>query len=58
MYSAHFKGKSVVAKRLIKALKCKIYKSNLIYLNKLVDKYNDSYHYSICKEPKMLIILL
>ena len=51
MYSTHIKGKSVVAKRLIKALKGKIYKSNLIYLNKLVDKYNDSYHYSICKEP-------
>ena len=57
MYSTHNEGKSVVAERFIKILKGKIYKtmmtcnshSYLDYLDKLVDKYNNTYHRSIGK---------
>ena len=59
MYSTHNEGKSVIGERLIKILKTKIYKtitaneikSYLLYLNKLVDQYNNTYHHSINKKP-------
>ena len=58
MYSTHNEGKSVIAERFVKTLKAKIYKkitanhskSYLSYLNKIVDKYNNTYHYSINKK--------
>ena len=58
MYFAHNEGKSVMAERFIKTLKSKIYKrvtandSNLFlpYLNKLVDRHNNTYHHSINKK--------
>ena len=63
MYSTHNEGKLVVAERLIKILKGKIYKRttandnesyliimNLGFLNKLVDEYNITYHRSIIKK--------
>ena len=49
MYSTHNEGKSVIAERFIKTFKAKTYKkkmtandskSNLPYLNKLIDQYN------------------
>ena len=54
MYSAHNEGKSVVAERLIRTLKNKIYKymiliSNDLYINKLADvvnKCNNTYHFT------------
>ena len=57
MYSTHNKGNSVVAERFIRTLKGKIYKkmtannskSYIVYLNKLVDDYNNTYHRSIGK---------
>ena len=57
MHSTHSKGKSVIAERFIKTLKCKVYKkmtvndskSYLSYFNKLVDQYNNVYHHSINK---------
>ena len=59
MYSTNNGGKSVIAERFIKTLKSKIYKkmtasdskSYLPHLNKLVDQYNNTYHYSISKKP-------
>ena len=59
MYSTHNEGKSVIGERLIKILKTKIYKtitaneikSYLLYLNKLVDQYNNTYHHSVNKKP-------
>ena len=58
MYSTHNEGKSVIGERFIKTLKTKIYKtitandikSYLLYLNKLVDQYNNTYHHSINKK--------
>ena len=55
MHSTHNEGKSVTAERFIKRLKSKIYKimtandskSYFLYLNKLVDRYNNTYHHSI-----------
>ena len=55
MYSIHNEGKSVIDKRFIKTLKSKIYeklaannsKSYLLYLDKLVDQYNNNYHLSV-----------
>ena len=55
MHSTHNEGKSVTAERFIKRLKSKIYKimtandskSYFPYLNKLVDRYNNTYHHSI-----------
>ena len=52
MYSIHNKGKSVVAEKLIRTLKTKIYKymtsvSKNVYIDKLydiVDEYNNTYH--------------
>ena len=59
MYSTYNEGKTVIAERFIKTLKAKIYKkmtandrtSYLSYLNKLVDQYNTTYHYSINIKP-------
>ena len=59
MYSTHIEGKSKITERFIKTLKPKIYKemtanrskSYLLYLNKLVDQYSNTYHHSINKKP-------
>ena len=59
MYSTHNEGKSVIAERFIKTLKSKIYKkmtandskSSLLYLNRLVDQHNNTYHRSINQKP-------
>ena len=59
MYSTHKERKSVIVERFIKTLKAKIYKrmtandskSHLPCLNKLVDQYNNTYHYSINEKP-------
>ena len=55
MYSTHNEGKSAIAERFIKTLKPKIYKkmtpndtiSYILYLDKLVGQYNNTYHHSI-----------
>ena len=59
MYSAHNKGKSVVAERFIKTLKNKIYKNmraiskNVYYdvFDDVVKKYNNTYHNTIKTKP-------
>ena len=59
IYSTHNEDKSVIAKMFIKTLKSKIYKNMiandsrpyLIYLNKLIDQYNNTYHHSVNKKP-------
>ena len=59
MHSTRNEGKSIVAERFIRTLKGKIYKkmiandskSYLGYLNKLLFKYNNTYHLSIDKKP-------
>ena len=60
MYSTHNEGKSVVAERLIRTLKNKVYKymisaSKNVYIDKLDDivnnKYNKTYRSTI-KTPK------
>ena len=59
MYSTHNEEKSVVAERLIRTLKSKIYKymtsiSKNVYINKLddiVDEYNNTYHTTIKMKP-------
>ena len=59
MYSTHNEGKSVIAERLLKTIKGKIYikmtvndsKCFLPYLNKLVAEYKNTYHHSINKKP-------
>ena len=48
MYSAHNEGKSVVAERLIRTLKNKIYIYKLDYI---VNKYNDTYSRTIKMKP-------
>ena len=58
MYSTNTEGKSVIAERLVKTLKSKIYKnmtandsnSYVTYLTKLVDQRNNTYHHSINKK--------
>ena len=53
MYSTHNEHKSLITKRFIKMLKAKTYKKMkannskcyLVYLNKLVDQYNNTYWY-------------
>ena len=53
------KVKLVIPERFIKTLKAKIFikltpndsRSYLSYLNKLVDQYNNTFHYSINKNP-------
>ena len=59
MYSTNNEGKSVVAERLIRTLKNKIYKhmtavSKNVYIDKLVDivnEYNNKYHRAIKMKP-------
>ena len=59
MYSAHKKGKSVVAERFIRTKKNKIYKymtsiSKNVYIDKLDDivhKYNNKKHRTIKMKP-------
>ena len=59
MYSTTNEGKSVITERFIKPLKSKILKSMtannsksyLAYLNKLVYKYNNTYHHYINRKP-------
>ena len=59
MYSIDIQSKSAVAERFIETSRCKIYKtftanesnSYLCYLNKLVDQYNNTYHFYIGKKP-------
>ena len=59
MYSTHNEGKYVVAERLIRTLKSKIYKyitliSKNVYIDKLddiVDEYNNTYHTTIKMKP-------
>ena len=59
MYSTHNEGKSVVAKRLFRTIKNKIYKymssiSRNVYIDKLddiLDEYNKTYHRTIKIKP-------
>ena len=56
MYSTDNKGKSVIAERFIRTLKNKIYKymtsiSKNVYIDKLDDKYNNTYHSTIKIKP-------
>ena len=59
MYSMHNEGKSVVAERLIRTLKTKIYKymtsvSKNVYIDKLddiVNECNNTYHRAIKIKP-------
>ena len=59
MYSAHNKGKSVIAERFIETLKNKIYIymasiSKNVYINELddvVNEYNNTYHRTIKMKP-------
>ena len=59
MYFTNNEGKSVIAEKIVKSLKANIYKrmtandskSDLSYLNKLVDQYNNPCHHSINKNP-------
>ena len=59
MYSIHNKGKSVVAERLIRTLKTRVYKYMTsilknVYIKKLddiVNKYNNTYHRTIKMNP-------
>ena len=59
MYSTHNEGKSVVAEIFIKTLKNKIYKYmasisknvNIDKLDKIVNKYNNTYHRTIKMKP-------
>ena len=59
IYSTHNEGKSIVAERLIRTLKDKIYNymnsiSKNVYTDKLddmVDKYNNTYHNTIKMKP-------
>ena len=66
MYSTHNEGKSEIGKRFIKTFKAKICeklipnnsKSDLVYLNKLMNQYNNTYCLSIDKNLLMMIILI
>ena len=65
MYSTHNEGKSVVAERLIKTLKNKIYKPMTsipknVYIDKLdeiVNKYNNTYRNTMLKTIRILILI-
>ena len=65
MYSTHNEGKSVVAERLIKTLKNKIYKPmtsipKIVYIDKLdeiVNKYNNTYRNTMLKTIRILILI-
>ena len=58
IYLAHNEGKSVVFEKFIRTLNGKIYKkmkadnskSYFSYLNKLVDKYSNTYQRSVAKK--------
>ena len=58
MCSTHNEGTSEIDERFIKTLKAKIYKkmtandskSYFLYLNKIVDQYNNTYHHSVNKK--------
>ena len=54
IYSTHNEDKSVIAKMFVKTLKWNMTandsKSYLIYLNKLIDQYNNAYHHSVNKK--------
>ena len=59
IYSTHNEHKSIIAESFIKTQKATIYKkmtandnkSYLPHLNKLVDQYNNIFHYSVNKKP-------
>ena len=59
MYSVHNEGKSVVAERVIRTLKNKMYKymtaiSKNVYIDKLddiVNEYNNTYHRTLKMKP-------
>ena len=59
MYSTHNEDRSTIGERFIKKLYAIIYKtitandskSYLVFLNKLVDQYNNTYHHSVNKKP-------
>ena len=59
MYSIHNEGKSVVAERVIRTLKNKMYKymtaiSKNVYIDKLddiVNEYNNTYHRTLKMKP-------
>ena len=56
MYSRHNEGKSVVAERFIRTIKNKIYKymtsiSKNVYIDDIVDEYNNTYHRTIKMKP-------
>ena len=66
MYSTHNEGKSVIVERFIKILKANIFtkmiandkNSDLSYLNKMLDQYNNTYHHSIGKKKLLMLIIL
>ena len=66
MYSTHNEGNSAVGEKFIKTLKDKSSKtvaandskSDLDYLNKLIDQYNNTYHSSIGKKILLILIIL
>ena len=56
IYSRYNEGKSVIAEIFIRNLKNKIYKSmtlvsKYVYIDKLVNKYNNKYHSTIKMKP-------
>ena len=56
IYSRYNEGKSVIAEIFIRTLKNKIYKSmtlvsKYVYIDKLVNKYNNKYHSTIKMKP-------
>ena len=59
IYSAHNEGKSVIAEKIIRTLKSKIYKYMIsitknVYIDKLddtVNEYNNTYHTTIKMKP-------
>ena len=55
MYATHNEGKSVVAERIIRTLKNKIYTwLQYVYINKLddiVNRFNNTYHRTIKMKP-------
>ena len=56
IYSRYNEGKSVIAERFVRTLKNKIYKymtlvSKNVYIDKLVNKYNNKYHSTTKMKP-------
>ena len=58
MYSTYNEGKSVVAERFIRKVRACNSSSYLDYLEKLVDKYNNTVIVLLLKNLLILIILL